>query len=150
MADGVIPSNKFNEQLKKYVRENMRREHSANQTKGRWHKKGGGGSAGGGLTIRFRITASYNCGQCYVSARVISVPYGVSVGSLPGVDLYDNYSVDVYDRSGCWFNEPPEDLLNRIGHAVYMTPLEDGPCPDTIFDSWEVISLCDGEATCGT
>ena len=107
-------------------------------------------TGGGGLTIRFRITASYNCGQCYVSARVISVPYGVAVGSLPGVDVYDNYAVDVYDRSGCWFNEPPEDLLNRIGHAVYMTPLEDGPCPDTIFDSWEVISLCDGEATCGT
>lgn len=107
-------------------------------------------SSGGGLTIRFRITASYNCGECYVSARVISVPYGVSVWNLPGVDVYDNYAVDVYDRSGCWFNEPPEDLSNRIGHAVYMTPLEDGPCPDTIFNAWEVISLCDGEATCGT
>ena len=49
MTDGgIIPSEEFNEQLKKYVRENMRREHSGNRTKGRWHKKGSGGGGGGG------------------------------------------------------------------------------------------------------
>ena len=49
MADGgITPSEEFNEQLKKYVRENMRREHSGNSTKGRWHKKGSGGGGGGG------------------------------------------------------------------------------------------------------
>lgn len=49
MTDGgIIPSEEFNEQLKKYVRENMRREHSGNRTKGRWHKKGSGSGGGGG------------------------------------------------------------------------------------------------------
>ena len=107
-----------------------------------------GGRAGGGLTIRFRIVASYFCGACYVEARVISVPFGVSVSALPDVDTYDNNAVRIYDRTGCKFNEPPEDLVNRIGYATYMTPLEDGPCPDTIFSSWECIDLCCAEETC--
>jgi hypothetical protein len=106
------------------------------------------GVSGGGLTIRFRIVASYFCGSCYVEARVISVPFGVSVSSLPDVDTYDNNAVRIYDRTGCKFNEPPEDLVNRIGYATYMTPLEDGPCPDTIFSSWECIDLCCAEETC--
>ena len=105
-------------------------------------------SGGGGLTIRFRIVASYFCGECYVDARVISVPFGVSVGSLPDVDTYDNNAVRIYDRTGRYFNRPPEDLLNLIGHATYLTPLEDGPCPDTIFSSWECIGLPCSEETC--
>lgn len=103
---------------------------------------------GGDLTIRFRIVASYFCGECYVDARVISVPFGVSVSDLPDVDEANNNAVRIYDRTGRYFNEPPEDLVNRIGYAVYMQPLEDGPCPDTIFPSWECISLPCNEVTC--
>ena len=107
--------------------------------------KGGGG---GDLTVRFRIVASYFCGQCYADARVISVPYGVSLVDLPDVDTYDNNALRVYDRTGRFLNEPPEDLINRIGYARYMTPLEDGPCPDTYFSAWEIISLPCSEVTC--
>ena len=44
MSGGVIPSEAFNEQLKRTVRETMRREHSTQRPRGRWHKKGGKGS----------------------------------------------------------------------------------------------------------
>jgi hypothetical protein len=40
MPNGVIPSVEFNEQLKRFVRENLRRERGT-QRQGRWHKKGG-------------------------------------------------------------------------------------------------------------
>lgn len=107
-----------------------------------------GGNSGGGLTIRFRIIASYFCGECYVEARVISTPYGLSIGDLPDVDTYANNQVRIYDRAGCYFNEPPEDLVNRIGYATYMTPLEDGPCPDTVFSAWECTALCCTDSVC--
>lgn len=106
-------------------------------------------AGGGGLTIRFRIIASYFCGQCYADAHVISIPFGVSVGALPDVEGTGPYTVRIYDRTSAFFNEPPEDLVNRIGYATYLTPLEDGPCPDTYFDAWECISLADLDRTCG-
>lgn len=39
MNGGVVPSVEFNEQLKRFVRESMRRSHGS-QRQGRWHKKG--------------------------------------------------------------------------------------------------------------
>ena len=46
MSGGVIPSEAFNEQLKRTVRETMRREHSTQRPRARWHKKGSGGGGG--------------------------------------------------------------------------------------------------------
>ncbi len=144
---GVIPSEEFNEQLKRTVRETARRERPNVGSSGRWHKKGGKG--GGGNLIRFRITASFFCGDCFVVARVISVPSGRTAASMPDVDVDDNNSVLVYDKTGCFFNEPPEDLVNRLGYAEYMNHLEDGPCGDTFGELWTVISLCCNEDQCG-
>lgn len=117
--------------------------------RGEWWTSYGGTGVGAGLTIRFRITASAYCGDCYVTARVISVPFGVPVGDLPDVDTYANNEVLIYDKAGCFFNEPPEDLLDRIGYATYLTALEDGPCPDTFGDFWECIALCCDDLQCG-
>ena len=135
------------EQIDKVVRESTRGIRSDVLNKGRWHKKGGGG--GSGSIIRFRITASFFCGDCFVVAQVISLPTGRSAASLPDIDTEDNNSVLVYDKTGCFFNEPPEDLVNRIGFAEYMNHLEDGPCPDTFGELWTVISLCCNEDVCG-
>jgi hypothetical protein len=144
-SDGTVFGPQATQQIAKTVREVSRRMMNETPHRGRWQRKG---RTGGGLTIRFRIVSSYFCGACYVEARVISVPYGVAVGNLPDVDTDNNNAVRIYDRTGCKFNEPPEDLVNRIGYATYMTPLEDGPCPDTIFSSWECIDLCCSEETC--
>ena len=43
MADGVIMSPAFNEQVKRFVREAMRRERSTQNPQGRWHGRGSGG-----------------------------------------------------------------------------------------------------------
>lgn len=117
----------------------------------KWFWVAGGGGGSGAKTIRFRIVASYFCGQCYVMARVISVDGGTSPASLPGIDSesYDGqYFVRVYDKKGCHFDWPEEDLLNLIGSATWRDSLEDGPCPDTTGNHWEVDSLCcPGEAS---
>ena len=47
---GVIPSEGFNDQLLRTVREYLRRERSGTGAVGRWHKKGSG--AGGGAIVR--------------------------------------------------------------------------------------------------
>jgi len=39
----IIPSDEFNEQIKRTVRESIRRERNNTGRTGRWHKKGGGG-----------------------------------------------------------------------------------------------------------
>ena len=113
----------------------------------------GSPASGGGNSIRFRIEDSYYCGSCYAQAQVISVPYGVDVSTLPDVTESSPGSgiwhVDVYDKAGCFLDEPPENLVNRIGYAKYMTSLEDGPCPDTFGDFWEIWSLCCDELQCG-
>lgn len=41
--EGVIPSKEFNEQIKKTVRESLRRDRGQPSRQGRWHKKGTGG-----------------------------------------------------------------------------------------------------------
>jgi len=147
MADRTL-SEGYNEQIKRDLREGLSRVRPGTGSSGRWHKKGGG-SGGSGSIIRFRITASFFCGDCFVVAQVISLPTGRSAASLPDIDTEDNNSVLIYDKTGCFFNEPPEDLVNRIGFAEYMNHLEDGPCPDTFGELWTVISLCCSEDVCG-
>ena len=141
-----VLSDEFNEQVKRTVRESIRRERSNTGRTGRWHKKGGGGSAE--MIIQFRITSSDFCDSCTVKARVLAIPVGTTIGSLPDIDTYDNDSVTIYDKSGCFFNEPEEDLLNRIGFAHRLNFLEDGPCANTIGELWAVTSLCCDDLDC--
>ena len=108
-------------------------------------------NASGGSTemiIQFRIISSDFCDSCTVKARVIALPVGVAIGSLPDIDTYDNDSVTIYDKSGCFFNEPEEDLLNRFGFAHRLNFLEDGPCANTIGELWAVTSLCCDDLDC--
>lgn len=107
-----------------------------------------GSSSGVAPVIMFRIVASYFCGECYVDARVIGVLNGLSVSDLPDVDEYDNNAVRIFDKMGCVFDEPPDDLVNRIGLAIYMNCLEDGPCPNTTGPRWVAMSLCCSENGC--
>jgi hypothetical protein len=104
----------------------------------------------GAPIIMFVITEANFCGECTARARVLAQPVGG--GSLPDVE-YDlgRIFVTVYDKtypSSCFLNEPPEDLLNRIGFAVYLDALTDGPCPDTYGPRWHIFSLCCADAPC--
>jgi hypothetical protein len=108
-------------------------------------------NAGGGSPtpmIQFRISSSDFCDSCTVKARVLAIPPGTTIGSLPDIDTYDNDSVTIYDKSGCFFNEPEEDLLNRIGFAHRLNFLEDGPCANTVGELWAVTSLCCDDLDC--
>ena len=134
------------EEIRKTVRESQRGVRSTGSHQGRWHKKGGGG--GTEMIIQFRITSSDFCDSCTVKGRVLAIPVGASIASLPDIDTYDNDSVTIYDKSGCFFNEPEEDLLNRIGFAHRLNFLEDGPCANTLGELWAVTSLCCDDLDC--
>ena len=150
MSDSIGMSPAFNEQVKKTVRETLRRERSSASHNGRWHKKG----SGGGTTVRFRIVAAGGaCVNCFAQALVISGPVGSSSGdALPG-STYDEdaqyYTIDVWDMGEGWLNHPPDELLNMIGHATWLRSYEDGPCAEPPGAKWEIISLqCPEEAVC--
>lgn len=105
-----------------------------------------GGGAGGTPIVMFTIVQSAFCGECSAIARVLSVPVG---GSVPGVFRDPAISggdlIRIYDKTfpdSCFLNEPPEDLLNRVGFAAWLDAKEDGPCPNTIGPRWHVFSLC--------
>jgi hypothetical protein len=113
MTDGgIIPSEEFNEQLKKYVRENMRREHSGNRTKGRWHKKGSG--SGGG------------CNSCCTSIRT---------GNMIHPDLtagYDETTRDWTFNSLCGDGIDPIEIPNAAGT---LTLIWSGGTPTATYES---------------
>ena len=141
-----VLSDEFNEQVKRTVRESIRRERNNTGKAGRWHKKGGSG--GTEMIIQFRIISSDFCDSCTVKARVIALPIGVAYSSLPDADPYSNDELTIYDKSGCFFNEPEEDLLNRFGFAHRLNFLEDGPCANTVGELWAVTSLCCDDIDC--
>lgn len=106
----------------------------------------GGGAGPGTPIVMFTIVQSAFCGACSAIARVLSVPVG---GSVPGVFQDPAISggdlIRIYDKTfpdSCFLNEPPEDLLNRVGFAAWLDAKEDGPCPNTFGPRWHVFSLC--------
>lgn len=136
-----------------------------NEAKGVW-----AAGAGGGSTVYecfFEITAGSYCGSCYVIGLVSSyAPTDIGISDLPrigegftsgmGLDLDDSEVGEdrlvIWDRAGCFFGEPIEDLLGRKGFAKYMTNIGTGPCAE-IGDPennpvWVVTSLCCNDEGC--
>lgn len=84
-------------------------------------------------------------------AKVVNSAFGMT-------DVPDSFEgrILVYDTSGCFFNEPDEDLECRIGYAIYMKQEGLDPSntlrPETgtgvevtsvnLAGRWEVFSLC--------
>jgi hypothetical protein len=115
------------------------------------------GVAGGLPIIMFQIVelltlADDFCGIAVARAAVLSRPVGVS--SVPG-EGYDG-RVIVRDMTmthdavgGCFFNEPPDQLIGRIGFAVYLESGVRSVC--SIFDpkQWHCFSLCCLPEACG-
>lgn len=107
-----------------------------------------GGSGGGTIIVRFRLEEPVFCEACTASALVISRPSGMS--SVPGEDPYENLIV-VTDMTGCFLNEPRDDLVGRYGYAAYMDFTEgtnQPGCPGLENPGWEIISMCCFEDRC--
>ena len=132
MSDGVIPSREFNEQIKKTVRESVRRQRGNQQPRqGRWHKKGSPG--GTNAIVRFTIDdVDEDCEFC--NATVDAVACGLGSPSVGD-------SIEVYDGLLCILNVPPDDVIGLKGYAVKMD------APDADYDDcrWEILNLCCSE-----
>jgi hypothetical protein len=113
---GIVPSEEFNEQIKRTVREAIRRQRPNTGPPGRWHKKGGGG---GGFIIFRPLQICLGIGSLCdcVEAEVITggCSSGVGIGDV----------VRVWDLGRCHFNVPEELLFGGIhGYAHLMTTHE--------------------------
>lgn len=76
-------------------------------------------AGGGGATIVMFSIDSFDD----ESGIAICTPLYVTCGTgLPGVDEYTG-KIEVTDPAGCNFNEPPEELIDRIGWAAWMISL---------------------------
>jgi len=148
MTDVVGMSPEFNEQVKRTVRETLRRSRGPERTAGRWHKKGGSG--GDHNAILFQIVSADSTtreaiGQ--IEARTFTGPAYDS--------FLDDTVVYVYDRMGCLFNEPNVDLTGRWGRAelfLMNSMMEamffpEGYPPEKI---WIVTALCCPQTSCGS
>lgn len=129
---GVIPSKEFNEQIKKTVRESLRRQRGNQPRQGRWHKKSGIG--GTNAIIRFTIdTVDEDCEFC--NATVNAVACNLSPPSVGD-------SIAVYDGLGCILDVPPADVIGLKGYAVKMDVPDDEGYEDC---RWEILNLCCSE-----
>jgi len=148
---GIVPSEEFNEQIKRTVREAIRRQRPNTGPPGRWHKKGGGG--GGVTTVRFQI-ASADPSILTVLGDVLSWDAGFQIQQIPGLlgdpELPINV-ISICDPSGCFFNEPADELFDRIGWCRRMTSDYGDNCRTGYApydDIWEVFSLCCATPDC--
>jgi len=100
-------------------------------------------------TIRFMIISTDQTTRSAL-VEIRGRPYGCGLGDLPGTDLGGTVA-EVCDPAGCFFNEPPEQLMGREGWARYMMPVLPSPCSPyayPILPEWEVFSLCCAERDC--
>jgi hypothetical protein len=125
---------------------------------GKWVPASVGGE--GPPIVMFTIHTANFCGECSARAMVIAKPVGASIPGAnghptdPDLDPFSysgQYWITVYDKTypqSCFLNEPPEDLGNRVGFAVYLDCLQDGPCGDTFGPRWVIFSLCCAPPDC--
>lgn len=114
-------------------------------------------TAGGPPIVMFQIVELVTltddfCGVAVARAVVLSRPVGVS--RVEGED-YNGY-ITVRDMTmtpdavgGCFFNEPPGDLVDRIGFAVYLESGVLSVCSTFEPKQWHCISLCCLPEACG-
>ena len=112
---GGIPSQGFNDQLKKTVREMLRRERSNTGRTGRWHKKGTTGG-GGGHTLHFTILEADCEGTGYLRVQPTEYTGGCSEDAIPG---REEYTGDLFVRPFCGSPVTAEELVGTAGVAVY-------------------------------
>ncbi|MDE2426774.1 MAG: hypothetical protein KGO96_12805 [Elusimicrobia bacterium] len=92
--------------------------------------------------IRFVIVGADISGE-FATCDVVAVDYGFQQSDVYGIDV--NGTVEVYDPTGCFFNEPNASLTGRMGSARLRQPLGvygADPVDHYNVPQWEVYSLC--------
>ena len=144
---GIVPSEEYNEQIKRDLREGMQRVRVGVGSSGRWHKKGGGGA--GASILSFLIISS----DPTLRSALVEIKQRAFSGQVFGSTLSDTV-VTVYDTDGCLLNEPNVDLTGRRGKAVLMN--NDDEAGEIHFGGkgqgpakyWNVLSLCCPQVVC--
>ncbi len=108
-------------------------------------------AAGACNKIRFKIISVDSTGPItFATADILSRSCGCeTVPEETGTGTAE--TVDVYDATECFFDEPDEDLVDRIGYADYMideTLEGTGTTQDDC--RWEVTMLCCPVGTTGS
>lgn len=112
-------------------------------------------------TARFRVL-SVDEDTRVALCELLAVPAGCS--DVPGSSLVDPFGtvLEVCDPSGCFFNEPEDEIFGRMGGAHYMLPLFETTCQpagsgsgsgtgtsgDDFVPQWEVVWLCCAPLSC--
>jgi hypothetical protein len=89
---GIVPSAEFNEQIKRAVRETVRRTHPNVGNSGRWHKKGGSGAV---HIMAFEIIDA-DCAEGFVTTDATSIERYTLCSTPPGADDYGVYLIEDY------------------------------------------------------
>lgn len=141
---GIVPSEEYNEQIKRDLREGLQRARVGFGPPGRWHKKG---SAGGASIISFSVISS----DAITRSALVDIRQRAFSGQVFGSILGDTV-VTVYDTDGCYLNEPNVDLTGRRGKALLT--ITDQEAKDLHFGGagpakyWNVLSLCCPQVVC--
>jgi hypothetical protein len=107
---------------------------------------------GGPPVVRFRIFES-DCDACSAVGEILSRPADAS--RVPGEyeiygelndDLTPKKFVDLQDKTGCYLNEPDDDLVGRLGYATYLTG--EPKCAYQPGRGWEITALCEQQTEC--
>lgn len=133
MADGVIPSKDFNQQLLRTVRETIRRERSNISSKGRWHKKKS--KTGGQFVIVGTVDDSY----CEAGTLDVTVAYASSCSA--GIEFGD--VINVVDRFDIMGGHNATEFAGLLAMAVRLYNLE------TCQEEYQLMML-NGHGACPT
>lgn len=136
-------------QVAQVVREHFRRVRNPSGHRARWQQFDGESNR----TIRFEIYEA-DCEARSAIVRILS-----RKGSVPDEyeitgetelneagETINSKFVVVYDKTGCYLNESNANLLNRIGHATYLTG-----APKYTYQPWtcfEIIALAEQQTEC--
>ena len=112
----------------------------------------------GTRVIRFQIvsedpTCRRGIGEILARPLDHYVP-GSFLGPDPSNPSKDGTVFYVTDPTGCFLNEPNEEMTGRVGYAAYLQPVRTGslPCTDGYEDDlaprWEIISMCCRSISC--
>lgn len=129
---GVIPSDEFNEQIKRTVRESMRRSRGETFPRGRWHKKGSGG---GGTFARGEIVEV----NCYDGGHKVTLERMSRCAAIPSLIDGTDYDVIGYDVDGIGAGHTDDELLGASVRLHYLFDLTSDTC--AITGQWEIISI---------
>jgi hypothetical protein len=111
---GIVPSEEFNEQLKRVVRETIRRQRPNVGNTGRWHKKGGGGTAV--HLMAFEII-DVDCDEGVITTDATAIERYTGCGDPPGADDYGVYYIEDYFGFIGDLTEP--ELIGPRALAIY-------------------------------